>query len=267
MDDPIECLVLAGGAPDSGHPLHGYTKGRPKAVLELAGKPMVRWVLDALAGTGRIGRIVVVGLDEEAGLDCPGDIVRIRGGGTWTDNFFAGIEVLDRTPGRLAAFCWSDIPLIEPPMLDRFLDEVGQRPRLVHAGLVRRETLEARFGRLDEPWLRLREGQFVAADFGVFQPAAAARLRSRLEELAPQRKSAIRQARTVGWGLLLRYLLGRLSIAHLERRLATAYDISCRVHIVADAEMGLDVDAPTNLEICRSELARRSHVTSDTPRA
>lgn len=257
----MQCLVLAGGTPRPGEPLFDQTSGRPKALLDLGGRPMVQRVLDALAASREIDAVVLVGGPDQAGLDFPGTLDRVSPGGTLARNLFRGIDRLQAIdPGaRRAAFCWSDIPLATGSMIDRFVETANATApdADVVAGLVAREVLLARWPEVEERWLRVREGSFVAADFGVFDPRRAEAVRRPLEILTGQRKSALRQAGTVGFGLLLRYLLGRLTLAGLERALARRYRIDARVIVAADPELGLDVDGPVNLAICRRELAAR----------
>ncbi len=49
----MDAIVIAGGIPEPGEPLYPYTQGKPKATLEISGKPMAQWVLDALNGAAR----------------------------------------------------------------------------------------------------------------------------------------------------------------------------------------------------------------------
>ena len=46
----MDAIVTAGGIPKPGEPLYEYTQGIYKALLDIAGKPMIQWVLDALCG-------------------------------------------------------------------------------------------------------------------------------------------------------------------------------------------------------------------------
>ena len=258
MPPRLDCVVLAGGVPRAGEPLHAETAGEPKALLDVAGRPLAQWVLDALAVAEGIRRVLLVGPPEVARLGYDGELVHVPAAGGLVDNLYAGIDrLLELDPAaERAAYCWSDIPLVTGPMLDRFLaGTVGWVD--VEAGLVERRDLEERFPEVDESWLRFREGAFIAADFGVFRPRMAAALRAQLEALAPRRKSALRQAWQVGPGLLLTYLLGRLSFRGLEERLARRYAIRARLQRVADPELGLDVDGPVNLAICRRVLGGR----------
>jgi NDP-sugar pyrophosphorylase family protein len=65
----MDALVLAGGIPQPGEPLYEFTQGKPKALLDISGKPMVQWVLDALSQARSIDRVVVVSLEEDSGLN------------------------------------------------------------------------------------------------------------------------------------------------------------------------------------------------------
>jgi GTP:adenosylcobinamide-phosphate guanylyltransferase len=249
----MDCVVLAGGRPEPRDSLWPETQGRPKALIELAGRPMIRWVLDAIEGSRHVDRILVVGLD--APPDAGGGIEYLADRGSLVANLYAGIGLV--RPDRPAAFCWSDIPLITGPMLDRFIEATPNPELDVNAGLVAKAAIQKRYPGADDLWLRFTEGRFIAADFGVFHPRHAARLRPHLEALAPQRKQAFRQALYVGLPVMLRFALGRLSMDGLERRLERRFGLRCRISVAEDPELGLDVDNPANLAICRKALAAR----------
>ncbi len=234
---------------------------------------MAQWVLDALAASGRIDHVVLAGLGSSEGLvfergltvaGSPASAGSTSATGHDTSlagNLFAAIDtVRELDPeARRVAFCWSDIPLVTGEMLRAFLDRVEEAGAEIDvcAGLVPRAILESRYPDVSESWLRLAEGEFVAADFGVFDVRRADRVRESLAALTEQRKSALRQARLIGIGLLVRYLLGRLTVPSLERALWRRYRIRARVLTVPDPELGLDVDTPINLEICRHALRDR----------
>lgn len=249
----MDCIVLAGGCPQQGDPLWEETRGRRKAMLAIAGRPMIAWVVDALRGSRHIDRIIVVGLDEP--VDLAEGAQRLPDHGSLIGNLYAGIALLSAVGP--AVYCWSDIPLATPAMFDRFIEAATDPELDVNAGLVARTLLQGRYPDAHDLWLGLAEGEFIAADFGLFHPRQAARLRPQLDVLAPHRKSAVRQAFHVGLPLLLRYVTGRLSIAQLERHLERRYAMRCRVRIVDDPELGLDVDSPGNLAICRRVLEAR----------
>lgn len=255
----VPAIVLAGGVPRAGEPLWSETRGGPKALLDVAGAPMVQRVLDALSEATRAGPVALVGLEAAAvrRLVYARRLEPVPARGAFVDNLYAGIEAIRKLApaAERALYCGSDVPLARGAMIDRFVDDASLQDADVVASVVRRTDLESRFPEVREAWLRLREGRFVAADLALFRPAAAARARSPLESLAPRRKSAWRQARQVGLGLLARYLLGLLTLPALERRIERAFGIRARILIARDPELGLDVDGPLNLEICRRTLA------------
>ena len=251
----MECIVLAGGTPAPGDTLAPEAAGRPKALLDVAGRPMIAWVLDALAGSRRLERVVVVGLDPSALGRVPAMVEVHPDQGSMVANFYAGLARL--SGGGTAAFCWSDIPLVESAMIDRFIEGTPDADLDLNVGFVRRTVLQAKFPAAEDLWLRLREGQVIAADFGLFHPRHTARIRPILETLEPLRKNAARQALQLGWPLVLRYVTRRLSMAHLERYVARHLGVHCGVRLVDDPELGLDVDTVADLALCRHVLARR----------
>ena len=66
----MDAVVTAGGIPLPGEPLYEFTAGKPKAMLDFAGKPMIQWVLDALSNSEHVGRVVVVGLPPFTDIHC-----------------------------------------------------------------------------------------------------------------------------------------------------------------------------------------------------
>ena len=64
----MNAVVLAGGIPQPTDPLYEYSKGDSKALIDVAGKPMVQWIVDALCEAKSVDQIIVNRLlSEEAG--------------------------------------------------------------------------------------------------------------------------------------------------------------------------------------------------------
>ncbi|HEY3477082.1 MAG TPA: hypothetical protein VGK56_20875, partial [Anaerolineales bacterium] len=66
----MDAIVTAGGIPRPEDPLYTYSNGDSKALIDVAGKPMVQWVLDALGGSKRVSNVIVVGLSSKSGVTC-----------------------------------------------------------------------------------------------------------------------------------------------------------------------------------------------------
>ena len=86
----MDAIITAGGIPTEEDLLYEYTQGGNKAMLDLAGKPMIQWVLDAVSDSKSVERAVIVGLDEDSGLNCSKEIAYILGAKTRKDGYFEG---------------------------------------------------------------------------------------------------------------------------------------------------------------------------------
>ena len=68
------------------------------------------------------------------------------------------------------------------------------------------------------------------------------------------RKSPLRLAGTLGFDLILKLIIKRLSIAELEARFSTLFSISVQAVILANPELSTDVDKPEDLQLARQYL-------------
>jgi len=71
----MNAIVTAGGETEPKQPLYEIAHGGLKSMIEVAGKPMVQWVLDAMGKSTEIERVVVVGLPPETDLVCAHPLV------------------------------------------------------------------------------------------------------------------------------------------------------------------------------------------------
>ena len=59
----MDAIIGAGGHIRPDDPLAELIpKGKTKALLPIAGKPMIQWTLDAIAGSEQIENIIIIGL-------------------------------------------------------------------------------------------------------------------------------------------------------------------------------------------------------------
>jgi len=90
----MHALITAGGIPKPGEHLYDQTRGIPKALLDLNGKPMIQWVLDAVDGSANIDEIFVVGLSDTTGLISRKPIHYVNDAGEALLNVIAGTEAM-----------------------------------------------------------------------------------------------------------------------------------------------------------------------------
>ena len=88
----MDAIVTAGGIPLPEEPLYDATMGNPKALVDVAGKPMVQWVLDALSASSNIDNVIVVGLTDKSGLKCEKKMYFVSNQGKMVENLQAGAQ-------------------------------------------------------------------------------------------------------------------------------------------------------------------------------
>jgi len=256
----MDCIILAGGVPAQDDLLYEYTQGGPKALIPLAGKPMVQWIVDVLTAVERIDRILMVGLGPDDGVTSAKLAAFIPDRGSMLRNVIAGVDrLLELSPGtRQVVICSTDIPLITVEIVNRYLDECAGADYDIYYGAVERSRMEGRFPNSRRSYVHLTDGDYAGADIFVVNPEIAYTNRQMWDDLMGSRKSVLKQARLIGLGTLLRLLLRRLSLKEAEVRVLRALGLTGRVVKIADAELGMDVDKPFQLEICRQELEAAS---------
>ncbi len=278
----MDCVVVAGGVPQAGDPLYAYARSDisgpplPKTLIDIAGKPMVQWVVDALTDAESIERIIIVGLPgpppprggqegrgsspspTHTALRSPKIMAYIPDQGSLLENAIAGChQLLAQNPtARQVVFSNADIPTITGEMVDAFVAQCSDPEVDIHYSVVPRAVMDARFPGAGRSYVQFTEGAFAGGDMGVVNPRVFHSHHALFEALVRSRKSALRQALRLGLDIFVKLILKRLSIAELERRVPQKLGLHVRVVPVAHAELGMDVDKPFQLEICRQALAQ-----------
>lgn len=242
-------LVLGGG--DPGDPFPTAHGARVKALIELNGQPMGQYVLRALRDSGRVARVAYVGpltpgmralVDEE-----------LPDQGALLANLEAGVRALavGGSGGRVLVVT-ADVPLMTAEVLREVLD-AAPGAALVYP-VVRREVCEAAFPGVKRTYARLREGTFTGGNVFLLDPTLVERFLPKIKQLFALRKRPIALARLIGWSVLLKLLLGRLSVAELERRVGALLGVQVRALVTPHAAVGTDVDKEADLALARAAL-------------
>ena len=252
----FDALVSAGGIPQPGETLYEYSQGRSKALIEVAGKPMVQWVLDALSGSDSVRSVVLVGLDESSGLQFKKPLSYVPNQGGMLDNLRAGArKIAELNPkAEYSLIVASDIPTITPDMVNWVIDQLhpGQDDLVYNA--IERAVMEKRFPYSMRTFTKLKGMQVCGGDI---TPAALHIVLSHTgpwEKLMAARKNVLKQAALVGFDTLILMLLRALTIDEAARRASKNLGLRGRGVLCPYAEVGMDVDKAHHLEIVRRDL-------------
>jgi len=253
----MDVVITAGGIPLPGDPLYEYTLGQPKALLDLHGKPMIQWVLDAFITSNSVENIIIVGLEDSSGLTCPKPLSLIPDQHGMLPNIRAGLaQSLELNPdARQVLMAASDIPAITPEIVDWVARTALEQDADLYYNVVRRETMEARFPGSQRTYLKLRDGAFCGGDFGAMRADLNFIDRPIWHTLINQRKNPLKQALTVGLDTLFGILTRTATLQQTASRGCERLHIHGAAIECPYAEIAMDVDKPHQLESLRTALA------------
>jgi GTP:adenosylcobinamide-phosphate guanylyltransferase len=244
----VDAVVLAGGSAE------GLGSDAPyKGVLEIGGRPMVDYVIDALRRSRSVEHVAVVVPDA-------------RGLGDWANRADKIVIYDDTVVENLIAGCDSfgyerpilalaaDIPLLTAAAVDGFLSLADDPTVRFNYPVIERGDAEAAYPGVRRTYMKLREGVFTGGNLLLVDPRLILANRVVAEKAFAQRKSTIGLVRLLGLGFVWKFILGRLSVAELEEKASEVIGGKARAVRVSDAQIGLDVDKPSDLAIARSIL-------------
>ena len=229
----IAAIVLAGGN-DRLAKLEGVTS---KALLDVAGKPMVQYVLESLQQLSQVTHVCLVGpyvADLSHWVD---DFV--VPGQTLAESLEAGLSVVLKHKPDQILFITGDMPWLSASALEAFcqLEDAD----LVYAAIPE-EVAKSRFPEQNRTFSRFKEGKFTGGNVLLLKTGAEDKLLPFVNRLYTARKNPLSLARMVGLNTLIALAFGQLSIAQLEKRASKILNLKARVFISKDASLGADVD-------------------------
>jgi CTP:molybdopterin cytidylyltransferase MocA len=248
--------VIMAGADNDGR-LAEVSGAEYEALILINGKTMLEWVLEGVLRAERVDRVIIVGP-----VDALSDIVEslpdavrsrvvlVEQRGSMIDNLMAGIEQVPDSKKALALS--SDIPFITGEALDGFIKLCEETPAQVHYSLVPRSVNEARFPGVQRTYINMADAVVTGGNAFMVEPGIVRRNYDVIKQALGMRKKPLALLSMLGLPFIIKYLIGRLTIEDVERKAKTWLDIVGRGVIVPYAEIGVDVDKPSDYELaCR----------------
>jgi GTP:adenosylcobinamide-phosphate guanylyltransferase len=242
-------LVLAGQRPGI-DPVAAHFGLAAKALIPVAGEPMLSRVLHALAAAPHIARIMVLAQDAPALLADPAlawtaadpRIAARISGKTISGSVLAAIT--DPAIALPVLVTTADNVMLTPATIAEFIVGAGAGTDSsdVSVAMVERTRLEAAVGPNRRTWLAFKGGAYTGANlFALTAPAAANALRF-WETVEQDRKSVLRLAAHFGPVLMLQLLARRLTVFGALKAAGAKLGASAAPVLLSDGRMGVDVD-------------------------
>jgi molybdopterin-guanine dinucleotide biosynthesis protein A len=262
----MNAVVLAGGIPQPNEPLYAYSNGDSKALIDVAGKPMVQWVIDALGESRSVDQVIIIGLSPKSGLTCKKPVHYLSNQGRMLANIVAGVDKsLELNPkGEYVMVVSSDIPALKGEMVDWLVKTAMQTKDDLYYGVCPREVMEARFSTSNRTYTKLKDIELCGADINVTHISMVTDHLDTWEQLIGNRKSPLRQAAVIGWDTLFQLATRQFTLQGLVERACERIGIKGRAIIWDHAEPCMDVDKPHQLELMREDLARQQRKAKKT---
>lgn len=254
----MDAIIAAGGIPQPGDPLYAYSNGNSKALIDIAGKPMIQWILDALGNSKKVDNVIVIGLTSKSGLTCKKPLHYISNQGRMLANIVTGvnksIELNKKTEYVLLVS--SDIPALKGEMVDWLVNTAMETRDDIYYGVCPQEVMETRYPTSHRTYTKLKDMQVCGADVNIINVNQVTQHLDTWEALIGNRKSPLRQAAVIGWDTLFQLFTRQLTLQQMVQRASERIHIKGRAIIWAQAEPCMDVDKPHQLEIMREDLER-----------
>jgi GTP:adenosylcobinamide-phosphate guanylyltransferase len=256
-------LVLAGrrGRQD---PVARHGQVADKCLVSAGGVPMVVRVLDALAASPSVERIIVI-LEDPAILEPLPGFQRWRReqrcaamAGAATPSLSV-LKALDEIPETLPMLVTTaDHALLSPGIVEHFCAVARTSGADVAAGVTAAEVIRSAYPETRRTYLRFRENGYSGANLFALLTPASRRAVIFWRRVEQDRKRPWRVVRAFGIGPLLAYLLGRLTLDAAMARASAIIGADIAAVRLPFAEAAIDVDKAADLALVETILARRA---------
>jgi GTP:adenosylcobinamide-phosphate guanylyltransferase len=253
---PYTALVLAGrrGTDDA---LASSRGASHRALLPVAGVPMLARVLTALRGARHVSRIWI-------SIDAPEVLAQVPALAAFRD---LPLHASKESPARSVADALAQIgdtrvlvttadhALLSGARVDRFLEGAAATEADVAVGVVERSAFRDASASAARTWIRLRCGSYTGANLFALQRERAIRAAQFFARAEKHRKKPWRMVAALGPTLALEYLAGTLDLEGACRQISKSAGATIRPVLLEDAAAAIDVDKAADLALAEKILA------------
>ena len=237
-------------------------KYKTKALLPFLGKRLVDWQLEALRQSPHVEALYLLGLSEEdAKFDYPVNYVPCETVSDFGDKLLRGLDYLEEggNDSDMIIISSCDAPAIRVDEINQFFKAIEENlGKEVYISLVTEEVGEAVFPKSGRVVARFSDYEVFPGELMALSPRAIRMQKQVIDELGLQRRKINRQKNKISlgpmlsylakrpgiWPLLLKFVLGRATLADGERVLSRTFGSEIKGIVIPDAGFGMDMDLP-----------------------
>ena len=250
----VTALILAGSRPE-GDPFAESFGVRYKALIPVAGEPMLRRPVGALLASPQVGEVIVLTQEPEhlAGAlpDEPKLSLR-RSQGTIADTLSSVCN--DPTTRFPVLVTTADHALLTPQMVGEFIDKA--RGADIAVAFVESKGLLARFPDAQRTWLGFGGGRYSGANLFLLGTPGADRAIAQWRSVEADRKRGLRVLAALGPTLFMGAVLKMRTLHQTAEGLSRKLGITVRAVEMSDPLAAIDVDKPSDHALVEAILQR-----------
>jgi hypothetical protein len=224
---------------------------------------MVFRVLDTLNSAREVDRRILCGppqsiIDQRQDLRdliSPGNIQWIQNQATpATSTYHVLQSLVDDAPVLITT---ADHALLSAEIVDYFCAQARETGADLAVGLALHETVLADFPNTRRTATKLSDAAYCSCNLFAFLTPRAYQLADMWRRVEQERKKPLRIISVLGWVAVLRYLMGRLTLAEAEKRISRRLRIAAKAVVLPFAEAAVDIDTVDDWENVETIVEKR----------
>jgi GTP:adenosylcobinamide-phosphate guanylyltransferase len=249
-------VVLAGSRPGRDEFAHQFGTDM-KALVAVAGEPMVRRPVRALLASKHVGEVMVLSQSPEriqAVMAKDARIVFSRSRGTIAETMLELLE--DGETQWPLLVTTADHALLDAATVDEFVRHAAGAD--IAVGVVERANLLDRLPGTERTWLRFRGGAYTGANLCVLRSPAVRAAIELWRSVEQDRKKVGRVIALLGPLTMLAVMLRLVTIEQVLNALGRRLGLKLRAVVLSNPLAGVDVDKPADHTLVEAILAGKA---------
>jgi GTP:adenosylcobinamide-phosphate guanylyltransferase len=241
-----------------------------KSFIPVGGRPMLLRVLDTLREAHEVDAISICGPSQDLILQQAElnklikdkKIIWIKNLSTPSSSVYHVLNLLsDNIPILVTT---SDHALLRAEIVDYFCREARKADCDVVVGLTFYEQVMRSYPETRRTVIRLSDGGFCGCNLFAFMTPRARRAAEFWQKIENNRKKPLHMIKTMGWMVVLRYLIGRLSLAEGLNRLSKQMNLKAGAVMLPFPEAAIDVDKVSDWRLVEEIVSGRNSYSSSS---
>lgn len=250
-----DVIILAGGV-NSGK-LSKFAPFDSEALIIIGNIPMIYYVLEAVKASNRIRKIVISSPQDSLKelLKKEEAIIFAQSGKDAVESFIGAVESVGRENlTDKVLVIPTDIPFITPEAIDDFIDQCERNEADINYSVVNKDVVQAGYPGIVRTYFKTRDGVFTGGNVLLLRLSVIDTCIEMAHYLVANRKNTFAIAKFFGLGMVWKLVSGRLTFLDAERRFNEISGIKGKAIISNYAEVGVDVDKPSDLKLAEQFL-------------